>query len=902
MRIEDEIFSWVRSLEPWEQALFLQGLTGPSSDDGDLASVVSLLLSETDGGEAPQISRDDIPSRGDSAEPMALLEISEVNNVNALASGQVLSFAPVGLTVIYGENAAGKTGYSRIVKHAGRTLHRESVLTNVALEDSVRPSAQMCVKIGARTEPFNVPLDEPAPVPLARICVFDAAAGRRYLTTETEVDYAPAALNSLERLADGLRGVADEIDLRLEAARPAMPDWSAYPEGTATRALLDGLSATTTDADIEDLAYLSKAEGEESRSLERQLGEIRSRNATQLRELAEREARTVQDLLTELEALPACVGSETIQATQMERRALAEAAAALELASQEFRDEPVSGVGGKPWRLLWDTAKAFVEHQGETLPSTNEPGHCPLCMQELGADARKRLTSFDQFVRADVSEKLAEAQKAVQRRVDELPDLRLLTARHRGALELLGGPQGPRGLILDWIAQVEERMEAIRTGALDSVRPLSLIPDEIRQWITSRNAAATHHRALEQAENQSDVARRVREFSARRLLGERRDEILARRDALKVVARLEEVRAKLGTTRVSNKITSLSKAFVEADLQTRLNEQLRALNFNALEVQTKPRTVEGVAMVGLCFKTVNGVPLTDVLSDGEQRRLSLAMFLAEMEALPGSDPIVLDDPVSSIDQEGRRHIARTLVKLAITRQVIVFTHEIAFIDALRRQAEQQREAAGLEFKHVVRHGPRAGHVGLELPWEGLSPKDRIKPLRQKLKTVQEAHNSRDPEDYEVPVCDFCRKLRQAFERIIEVDVFAGTVLRGEDAIHTKKLRQVIWNEDVVDLIDRGMDENSPWVHDRRLDTAALPTPDELAQGLSIYEELYDALNEEKKCRDKAKAKRKQARVRRLQAAEMGETEPQGEHPSEEIPPFAGKRVKKIAPRPARKSA
>lgn len=104
-----------------------------------------------------------------------------------------------------------------------------------------------------------------------------------------------------------------------------------------------------------------------------------------------------------------------------------------------------------------------------------------------------------------------------------------------------------------------------------------------------------------------------------------------------------------------------------------------------------------------------------MLSQGEQRRLVLAAFLAEMEVLPGGSPVVFDGPITSIDQEGRRHIARTIARLAADRQVIVFTHEMSFAHELQRQAGAD---VPLGIQHVVRIGDSAGNVRPSLPWEG----------------------------------------------------------------------------------------------------------------------------------------------------------------------------------------
>ncbi len=107
-----------------------------------------------------------------------------------------------------------------------------------------------------------------------------------------------------------------------------------------------------------------------------------------------------------------------------------------------------------------------------------------------------------------------------------------------------------------------------------------------------------------------------------------------------------------------------------------------------------------------------------------------------------------------------------------------------------------------------------------------------------------AYESGDPDVYTTPVHDFCRMLREAFEPTVEDRIFAGVITRREDAVHTKKMDQVHCTEEICRLVDRGMSDNSPWVHDRpAADGTVIPTVDELQEGLDLYIELHGKLGE-----------------------------------------------------------
>ncbi len=844
MSLQDEIFGYVQNTPPWKQELYLRVAVSPTLSAEDVRAVAHMLLGEAAGSPGPRVvSRQDLPGADGAGEPMCICSLSDARGVNLLADGETLAFERTGLNVVYGKNGAGKTGYARIVKHAGRTLRRETVLSNPAEPGGPPPSATITVAIGAAKQPIRLDLEAPPPALLGRICVADSLGGEQYLTTDTEVDYAPAALASLTRLASGLKAVGMELAERLAAAQPKPLDLRPFGESTDVSRVLGSLSAATTDASITALATLDPEKLEGMADLRRKRGEIDAMQAPTLRKAAERSATSAEQLMADLRLIEMALGPVAVKDACARRDALLSTRQAADLAAASFSAEPFPGVGSDTWRRLWQAARAFAEHQDQRLPPTHEPASCPLCMQELAPDARARLTRFDEFVKAEITVQVESAEQEIVRARDALPDIAAVQARNAAVLSLLAdGPDGIGAGVEGWLTQAETVAARLRTGDLDELGGLGAPQlKALESWSSARTAEAGGHAALEDASERQRVQASLAQLEARDELGRRIDEVLAHVAALREVERLGAAKGKVGTTTLSSLITRLSRDLVEADLQGSLNRHLQALNFQGLEVVVKSKTVKGKPRVSLRFKTVADVPLSSVLSQGEQRRLALAMFLAEMDVLGESNPIVLDDPVSSIDQEGRRHIARTLCELARDRQVIVFTHELSFVHELRRQAH---DGVPAHFQHLCRQGHRVGHVRAGLPWEGQTTKQRRQTLFDRLKELRAHHDAGDFDAYRRDVPGFCLMLRSSFERAVEEDLLGGTVTRRDDTIHTKNLHKIVLDRELCVLVDRGVDDCSPWAHDQPLpDGADPPTPAELREGLDLYGELLDRVKE-----------------------------------------------------------
>src|SRR3546814_7912972 len=74
--------------------------------------------------------------------------------------------------------------------------------------------------------------------------------------------------------------------------------------------------------------------------------------------------------------------------------------------------------------------------------------------------------------------------------------------------------------------------------------------------------------------------------------------------------------------------------------------------------------------------------LEQVLSEGERRIISLSAFLADVADKPHASTFIFDDPISSLDQDYELAVARRLVDLAKSRQVLVIPHRLSLLVAL----------------------------------------------------------------------------------------------------------------------------------------------------------------------------------------------------------------------------
>ncbi|HKR33109.1 MAG TPA: hypothetical protein VJT08_21695 [Terriglobales bacterium] len=119
----DDLIVWSERLLPWQRDALRRVLVGRLTES-DIAELAAMAKAQHG---LPTVGRPDpvpataahIPMATSASPPVAITDIRDIMHVNALASGPV-TFAAEGLTVIYGDNASGKSGVARILKKAGR--------------------------------------------------------------------------------------------------------------------------------------------------------------------------------------------------------------------------------------------------------------------------------------------------------------------------------------------------------------------------------------------------------------------------------------------------------------------------------------------------------------------------------------------------------------------------------------------------------------------------------------------------------------------------------------------------------------------------------------------------------------------------------------------------------------
>ena len=763
--------------------------------------------------------------------PVILRSISEVANVNALAAEQELPFAPVGLTVVYGDNASGKSGYARILKQACRARARGNVLPNVFGDGGDPPEAQIGYQAAEETFDYTWRADDDAtPAALRSVSIFDGDCAAVYLNAENEIPYRPFGLDVFDRLAAACETLREDLDAEIRPLEVSLEQPVEGLDGDhEVGRFVEGLSADSSEEELDRLAQLSEPEEERLEELEREIAATRAEEPLRRAAELETEARRYRRLVDLVESAAEHLSEEAmvrLRTAWEEAKATREAArVAAEVA---FADAPLEGVGEGPWRRLWEAARVYSEeaaYQDRTFPVIEDGAVCVLCQQRLEPATADRLRGLEEHVRSSVeqdareaADAFGEARKIIQEfslNVDEtvLDDLNRADedlARHlREALEHAQARQ-------------EGLLAACLDGTWDDVSALGPLPLEgLRALAEQRETRAG---ALRDTERDATLQRLIDErvpLVARHRLCAARETVVARIAILKRLRRLHASRADTDTAPISRESRRLTEEAVSDVVIDALRTELTNLGVTSVAVEVDRRSVRGELRHRLKLAGAEAnVRITDVLSEGEQSAVAMAAFLSELVTDPSQSAIVLDDPVTSQDHAHRQRTAGRVVAAAQERQVVVFTHDLVLLFELDAQAA--REDVPILVRQVRTRPDGCGTSEPGAPWPGMKVNDRITHLRELTRRTKEHREASDQTTFDAFMSHTIEHLREAWERAVEEVALAGVVMRFQRAVETQKVRYLIdLTEEDYREIHRGMSFSSQEKHD---DPAAAADP------------------------------------------------------------------------------
>lgn len=858
-----EILDWSTGQPAWQRdalrRLFAAG-TLAATDLDDLLELAKARHGLADARDAAPLAREHLSIGSASTTAVELLRVTHHQGVNALAPEQTITFGP-SLTVVYGQNAAGKSGYTRILKQACRSRSRGSILGNV-MADGAPLKGRATLRYRADGVECDVTWETGSlpDNPLGAVSVFDAQCAPVYLREPTDVAFRPFSLDVFDKLSTA----CGELRKRLESEKRLISTSGALPKaevGTTVARMLAALTSLTRAEDVRALGLLTQDEQARLDRLRATQRDLQAGDPQKRAQELDLKAQRLEALNTHLSILARRFGSDALEALRSAETNLEVARRTLaQLRVTVLTPDLIQGTGEDAWRRMWEAAGEFsrAANPAGEFPITTPDGRCPLCQQPVGDEAEERFKHFHELITSNAQADVRAAEQAGTALLQGIRDTVVQPDDVVRTLDELHADNEAMGdqarVFLDEAASIKNEVEKSIEGGKLAAKAIAAPPEaEVRSAVGLIRDRATQLRKQQAGLDPKDAVD-LRELEARVVLLDNVTAVLEEIERLRRVAAYTQCIEETNTQGITRKSTELTKRLVTEQLQAAFQSELQKVGFTHLVVGLKASGAKGVMSHQLVFNNAPGTPVADVLSEGESRALSLATFFAELSTAPAESAIIFDDPVSSLDHIWRDRIAGRLAAEAKHRQVIAFTHDLVFLKRLLDECEAQE--VDCHHQQVRRSEIAAGLCSPDLPWVAMSIKDRLGVLRQRQQQAAVLSRGTDVEGYEREARDIHRALRDAWEQAVSEVLLNDVVEPYRPGVETKKVNCLhdITPEDCAEL-ESAMTEVSRWLHNSaRAEAPPIPKPPAISTEIERLDQWVQRIRKRRERKKSARPK------------------------------------------------
>jgi hypothetical protein len=843
------LLAWSVDLPDWQRDALRRIALCETLGDADRAAIRARLL-HAHGiaveGEADctPLGEADLPAAGGDVEPVILCGIGPVLHVDRLADNQELKCGVAGITLNFGDNGTGKSGYARVAKKLCVARIVDDLQCDVFAEGPVPPAqVRFRYRIPGHQEPEagNWTDGDPRPAVLGQMMVLDTANAKVYVDGRSEITYLPREIEIVARLgalctelANGMQQEAEPI-----AQRYRHPCDAAYDRTTVAGRLVSLLVVTTALEALPAEAAI-RAAGAWNAEKEAQLAELETALAQNPAARAaglRRSERLLIALADELDAAASLLDDTVVHTLSVRLRAAVEAAGAAALSARDrFAADPIPQAGQGAWERMYAYARQFAAESGvrDAAEHFHVGDPCPYCQTGLDAAAADRLRRFDEFVQSATATDATNAAAALDGVVEGMRACRIedTAAIERSLAEYRDQSERAAQIaqaVIDYAAALVARraalMEGVERRVLAALAPLPAAPAATLRAEAARLVAEAAALDALPADDRQRVARAAELRDARRLSHEH-EAVLTRRAELEHRQRLLGCREALDTRGISTFATRRRRELVTPELRDRIRAEIAALDLDHIPLRFEEASERGRNFFDVALDSRRHVTKSRVLSEGEQRALGIACFFAEMSRLPGRHGIIVDDPVSSLDHQRLRKVAARLVaEAAAGRQVIIFTHHLIFYQEILAVAAAQLPQVPVIVNLIGKADGRFGIISEnDEPWIAKKAVKRIENLRQRLAAIP-ANIDRNTDAYRRTAKDFYTDLRETWERLVEEILLNGVVQRFCSGVRTQSLREVVVDDDDYQEIYTAMSRLSEFSGHDMAAGRQLPLPD-----------------------------------------------------------------------------
>jgi energy-coupling factor transporter ATP-binding protein EcfA2 len=854
LSLELEVRNFVNEFPYWTKFLSDKILSGNHITDKIVDQTYEYLLEDLKLKSKTSLRRLNLylkmNCQGENFKELQFTHLEDVKGVNALSEDQIIKFGPK-LTILFGSNGSGKSGYVRLLKKVFYSKAPEEILGNVYSANSTKPvSAKFTFNTNAGTKVIIYP-NQISDRVFNQFSVFDEKSVISQLDQRNEFEFRPAGLIFFSELTEALKKLESRLNSDIISKKSTNIFIDQFDGDSEIKTVIEGLSYNT---DIETLKkYIPLT------TLDQRKKELNERNYNDLFVSSKRKAKeisnleTIKSLLKENEKGIKDLNEyftkdyinkieETINDYQ-KKEIIAKSEGI-----ENLRSNIIKGIGTSEWKAFIEAAEEFAGHQKEldtTYPNLGD--FCIFCHQPLSNAAIYIITNYWIYLRSEAEKNLKlAANKLIKFKIElEKIDFDLFRKNH---------------LLTIWMAKEYPTYLKLLKNKIDSQRELSkkLIQSINNKKVTNlveiNIGLEKHTKLIDKVDISIQVLTDSKEdielvkYHKIKTLYDHREKLQSRINKIEKfinnqkwiygAKKLNWQSLKLQITSVEKQLSN--KYFNQSYIDT-FNSECQRLN-GEFGIFVEARSSEAKTNRKFLIK---GVKPSSILSEGEQKVIAIADFLSEMKLSEFNKGLVFDDPVNSLDEVRKSEIAKRLVQESSFKQTIIFTHDLVFVSSLIGYCTD----FDIEYycHWIENRNGKVGQVWLnnspsyEKEYRNAEPANKIYSEAKKVDCP--------PEQREFLIKSGFTALRTCYEVLVINDLFKNVVQRFNERVSIDALKDVYFDTQLIEELQDNFAQCCRYMEGHtHSDTYSYKKPDlnNLTEEIKRYESIRAKIKKAKK--------------------------------------------------------
>lgn len=845
----NKILEWVDEQPHWIKSALNLVSSKSELNEADYESLYSTWFN----GPTDKISTlvdEQLVSPGQHNETVNLLNIKNVTNVNALASSQTLSFPKDSMTIVYGDNGSGKSGYVRLLKKACRALDVEEILPNIYRSNGDEQFATITFSVDEAVQEYSWTNKAFPSAKLGAISVFDSKCAYIHVNQPNSIAYSPYPLQLLEKLAVCVKKINERVDNEIKLLASQTPDILKRPPIDPKTQVGKAL-ATLDKLTKEDLTELSNLTAEDATKLHNFEEDLKSDPAIQIKKLNIK-LEKLKEYAQKFKEIDQLVSAENIQGVNTCIKLLDEKRKASAIAAQTLNDvSKLPDVGTDVWKHLWESARNYSQQKGyptNNFPVIDNNALCVLCQQPLDMESKERLARFDEFVKSELEEEIAILSNKYNNHKNNLKSMydSFFVCEAFNFLKYEVDSPVLADKIKSYLIQLKWNLRKVlrnfvSLGNVNIIYPKkhhSELENEIHTISNRINSLS----APDVKQRNNKIKQEFSELKAKKWLSEHYNDVVLEIERKFKTENLKKWR--FNTKSITDKSKEIAGELVSNTLRGNFLQEVDKLELAGIAVEvSQAKSEQGVPYFQITFIHKPDKQISNVLSEGEHRCVALAIFLAELNCSGNKSTIIFDDPVSSLDHNHRENIARRLVEESQKRQLIIFTHDISFLFTL---IEEYKHTYGNEpaVKGVTRNSDQTGFCNNEPPLKVQTVSKRITSLEKHFENVKAHYEEGRAADWERESKSLARDLREVWELAVE-EILSPAIKRFSNKLETRGIFRIsVLAEEDCKMMRQAYKRCAELCHaDSAARNPKIPTPDFINYEIQLINKWYSEIKD-----------------------------------------------------------